>query len=117
MLRTFLLLTLFATGLTLSAATTVDGPTLRSHIDGHTITLLFCNLERKSAHFSLTQADDPEVSLFENHIAKHNGFRKCLDLAELTNGRYVLTVKHEGQTYYQVLRVNDQSLWVSQWTS
>ena len=117
-MRNLLSLAFCICGLGLSAATLPageDGPTVRSTTDGHQLTLRLYNLEQKTAEVEITPLTNGTDVLYAEQVKAHNGFAQQINLSELPNGRYLLTVKHEEQTYRQVVRVTPAGVIVSQW--
>ncbi|MCO6476468.1 MAG: hypothetical protein J5I94_07595 [Phaeodactylibacter sp.] len=51
---------------------------------------------------------------YKDHIRKHNGHRALLDLEQLPEGRYILSVIQKGETKSQIIKITKDRLLVSQ---
>ncbi len=51
---------------------------------------------------------------YKDFIRKHNGHRALLDLEQLPEGRYILSVTQKGETKSQVIKITKDRLLVSQ---
>ena len=69
------------------------------------------NLQQETASVTIHQLDGNQ--LFTQTVKHHNGYIKKFDFANVPNGRYVLTVEHEGKEYTKVIYVNEETVMLS----
>ena len=78
--------------------------------------LTLANLQQESTKVTLTNLSGT-TTFFEDRISKHNGYTRKLNISNLANGRYVLTVKQNGREEVKVLYLKDDQILVSGYTS
>ncbi len=72
-----------------------------------TIEVSLLNLQQERTVITL-QSLDGATTYFEEVVKKHNGYRRQLNLRELSAGKYLLVVKRNEQKLQQVVVVSDQ---------
>ena len=70
------------------------------------------NLQKANTKITLTNLSG-STTYFEENVQKHNGYAKKLDLSELSDGRYLLTVKQKGEEMIKVLYLSGEKVMVS----
>lgn len=76
------------------------------------INLRLVNLEQQKAKITLSSLDKVNT-YYKESVQEHNGFAQNLDLSQVPEGKYLLTVKTKNQLLQQVLRVNEDSVYLS----
>ena len=74
------------------------------------------NLQQKNTKITLTNLSGT-TTYFEDNVIKHNGYAKKLDLSDLNDGRYLLTVKQKGEETVKVLYLSGEKILISGHTS
>lgn len=72
-----------------------------------TLDVTLINLQQQRTSISLKALNGSDT-FFEDTINKHNGYRKRLDLRNLTPGKYILTVEQDGKKLRQVIVIDNQ---------
>ena len=80
-------------------------------VDTKVFTVLLANLQQETASITIQQLDGDQI--FTQTVKHHNGFNQKFDFTKVPNGRYVLTVEHEGKTYSKVIYVNEETVLLS----
>lgn len=80
-------------------------------IESKSFQVTLANLKKTTTSISLTNLSG--TTFFKETIKKHNGYSKKLNLNKLPNGRYVLTVKQNGEKYSKVIYVDDDAMRIS----
>lgn len=89
-----------------------DNPIFRvKPVETKAIQVNLANLQQVTTSISLT--DLSGKTFFKETIRKHNGYAKKFDLEKIPNGRYVLTVKQDGESYSKVIYVDNDAMRIS----
>ncbi|MCB0546843.1 MAG: hypothetical protein KDD19_04595 [Phaeodactylibacter sp.] len=111
-------LLLAAISLPLWAAPAITSPgeiTFRTRaIDQKSIAVQLYNLAQETTTLQVQNREGQVY--FEKRISKHNGFSMLLDLEQLPEGSYILSVKRKDGVKTQVVRVTEDGLLLSQIT-
>lgn len=86
---------------------------VKAETEGKTLTLQLANLQQLSTKVTITSLDG-DTSYHANWIEDHNGYTQSIDLENLPEGRYKLTVKNDGESYVKVVKVESDRLLLSQ---
>jgi len=73
------------------------------------------NLQEQRTIFKITDLDE-EIRYYAATISKHNGYAKILDLSDLADGRYLITVDSGDTTLKQIMKVEGQSILLSEFS-
>lgn len=85
---------------------------VKTETDGMVLVVNLANLEGKTAKLEITSLGR-QVEYHRQWIQDHNGYVQRLNLRKLSQGRYLLKVKHDGATVQKVLKVDEARVWVS----
>lgn len=75
-------------------------------VNKKTVEVALTNLQRERTDITL-QSLDKNTTFYRETLRKHNGFRKRLNLKDLSEGKYLLTIQQSGETYEQVIVIKD----------
>ncbi|MEM8584113.1 MAG: hypothetical protein AAGF87_07590 [Bacteroidota bacterium] len=81
---------------------TEDPMQVTTEVDGMDLNLRLINLEQEDTFVNLSTIDGNEV-FFTERITKHNGYAMALQLHELPDGKYLLTIKKGDTVKNQVV--------------
>ena len=84
-------------------------------VEGKTIQLNLANLQKVYTRVEVTNFDQSTL-YFEDNIRKHNGYINRINLEQLRDGIYHLTVRNNKKTYKQVVKIRDGKIYLSQFT-
>jgi hypothetical protein len=98
----------------LASAAAAEPLITRSTVEDNRISLMLANLEQQRVHVTLTDLRN-DRELLHRHVSKHNGYRTQLNLDQLDNGRYVITVEKGKTVRRQVILKTDEGLMCSAW--
>jgi len=70
------------------------------------INISLANLQQKSTHIELANMDS-DVIYHSKYLKKRNGFSQNLNLKELKDGRYLLSIRNDGKVFKQVIVIKD----------
>lgn len=76
------------------------------------ISIQLANLEKKYTYVSITDMQG-ELIYFSQGVKNHNGFKKAVNLTNLSNGKYLLKVKTKGKILRQILQVKGEHVYLS----
>ncbi len=79
-----------------------DPMRVTSEADGMSLNILLVNLQKETTTINLSTIDGEEV-FFTEEIANHNGYNMELQLQELPEGTYLLTVIKGNKIRHQVV--------------
>lgn len=79
-----------------------DPMNVRSEVEGMSINLLFSNLQQETTTVNLSNIDGEDV-YFTEYIRDHNGYNMSLQMDELPDGKYLLTIKKGDTIKNQVI--------------
>lgn len=83
--------------------------------EGTALRLQLANLQGRKTFVSLRTIEG--APLFSKTVTDHNGYLVELNMATAEEGRYILRVTHEEETYHQVIYYRDGELAISQVTA
>ncbi|MEM6397386.1 MAG: hypothetical protein AAF741_13645 [Bacteroidota bacterium] len=89
-----------------------DPMNMKTEVDGMDLNLRLTNLQQETTFVNLSTIDGDEV-FFTERIAKHNGYAVGLQLDDLPDGRYLLTVKKGDTVKHQVVVIENGDLLLS----
>ncbi len=69
------------------------------------INISLANLQQKSTYIQLTDMDS-DLIYHSRYLNKKNGFSQNLNLKELQDGRYLLSVRNNGKVFKQVIVID-----------
>lgn len=105
-----LAMTSFANATTTNPAN--DDPIFRiKPVETKVFQINLANLQKKPTSVSLTNLKG--TTFFKETIRNHNGYARKLNLGQLPNGRYVLTVKQNGEALSKVIYVDKDAMRIS----
>ena len=81
-------------------------------VEAKKVVVQVTNLAEKTTQIRLESAYGDKV-YYQEYIRKHNGHRALLDLGQLPEGRYILSVSQKGETKSQVIRITEGRVMVS----
>ncbi len=101
---------------TFANSSTQDGPKKGIKVKSTTnedgqLEVRLINLQKEDTTVKLEDMDGNEY--YRKLIRNHNGFARSLDLNDLANGRYMLTVAQDGQKWVQVVLIDDDTVRLS----
>lgn len=85
---------------------------VKTEVDGKILVVNLANLQGKTAKLEITSLGE-KVEYYRQWVQDHNGFAQRLNLKQLPQGRYLLKVKHDGDTVQRVVKVDETRIWVS----
>ncbi len=71
-------------------------------VNEKTVEVVLTNLQKERTDITL-QSLNKNTTFYHETLRKHNGFRKRLNLKDLNEGKYLLTIQHNNETYQQVI--------------
>ena len=80
-------------------------------VEAKKVAVQVANLAEKTTQIRLESAYGKVY--YQEYIRKHNGHRALLDLGQLPEGRYILSVSQKGETKSQVIRITEGRVMVS----
>lgn len=78
------------------------------NVEGKVFNLYLANLEKNNTVVSIK--DLAGNVFFQEQVKNHNGFAKKINMENLKDGRYLLTVKQQDKEFIQVVVVEDATL-------
>ncbi len=73
-----------------------------------TVEVALVNLQQESTSIAI-QSLDGKTTYFQSTVKNHNGYRKRLNLKDLSFGRYLLVVEKGGQRLQQVIVLDEEN--------
>lgn len=70
-----------------------------------TIQLQLANLEKKYTYVSITNMDG-DLIYFSEGVKERNGYRKAINISNLTDGRYIIKVKNGKEKFIQIFKIS-----------
>ena len=83
--------------------------------DQNTLLLSMVNMQQEKTVVTLRNLTSKET-LYQEVIKDHNGYRMALNLNELPEGRYALSIKNGDTQKHQVVTVNSDIVLLSQFS-
>lgn len=102
---------------TFSFATTTnptieDDPIVRVKVvDAKIFQINLANLQKETTNVKLTNLRG--TTYFKETIRNHNGYGKKINIDQIPNGRYVLTITHNKSSVTKVIYIDDDAIRVS----
>jgi len=87
-------------------------PIVKTEVEGMVLTLNLANLGGKDAKIEITSLFD-RVEFHKYWVKDHNGYGQRLNFKKVPQGRYLLKVRHDGEIYQKVLKVEEDRVLVS----
>ena len=72
----------------------------------NTINLTLANLQGHHTKIQLTNLDG-KISYYSEWMEERNGYSRNLDVSDLVDGKYLLTVKNQEENRNQVIKIKD----------
>lgn len=112
--KSFFVLALMALTLNASASNDPIGELqLKSYVQEDNVVILqLYNLQKVNTKVSI-QSLDGKTTFFSDHIRKHNGYIRKINLEDLADGRYKIEVEQDEKSMTQVVLVRDNKVQLS----
>ncbi len=81
-------------------------------VDGKSFVLKLANLQKQRTNVIIDDLSEPNT-LFYKRLKNHNGFAQRINLADLEDGRYKITIQQGDEQWIKVLRIEDDQLMFS----